>query len=176
MSHRHLILGLLSESPMTGYEIKKRLCETMSMIASPSYGAVYPTLHRLLEEGAVTMEVVHQDGKPAKKVYAIAEPGHEELRVWLQAPAVPDRITREFLLKVLLAHRLEPGNLEAQLERRRQEAQELCETLEGLSAQPSKQINGQHHWVIAYAQEMCEAEMRWLDRIEQTLSTNEDQA
>jgi DNA-binding PadR family transcriptional regulator len=55
MSYRHLILGLLSERPMTGYDIKKRLCDTMSMIASPSYGAVYPTPHRLLEEGAATM-------------------------------------------------------------------------------------------------------------------------
>jgi DNA-binding PadR family transcriptional regulator len=52
MSHRYLVLGLLSEAPMTGYDIKKRVCETMGMIASPSYGAVYQVLHRLLEEGA----------------------------------------------------------------------------------------------------------------------------
>jgi PadR family transcriptional regulator, regulatory protein AphA len=174
MSHRHLILGLLSESPMTGYEIKKRLCETMSMIASPSYGAVYPTLHRLLNEGAVTVDVVKQEGRPPKKVYAIAEAGREELETWLREPAVPDRVTREFLLKMLLAHRLPPEHLKAHLGRRRRETEDMCQVLEQLDQQPGKQMNGQHSWVIEYAKVMCEAEIGWLNRVEQSLRESEE--
>jgi len=154
---------------MTGYEIKKRLCETMSMIASPSYGAVYPTLHRLLDEGAVTVDVVEQEGRPPKKIYAIAEAGQNELETWLREPAMPDRVTREFLLKIFLAHRLTPEHLEAHLGQRRQETENMCQVLEQLDKQPSKQMNGQHGWVIAYAKAMCEAEIGWLNHIEQSL-------
>ena len=175
MSHRYLVLGLLSESPMTGYDIKKRVCETMGMIASLSYGAVYATLHRLLEEGAVTVDVVPQDGRPAKKVYALTEQGRGELEAWLREPAAPDQVKREFLLKVLLARSLEPDILDEHLERRRQEIRELGDALERLYAQPGKQVNGHHAWVIEYALEMCEAEMRWLDRMERTLLAGETQ-
>ncbi|MBN1285481.1 MAG: PadR family transcriptional regulator [Anaerolineae bacterium] len=155
---------------MTGYDIRKRLCETMSMIASPGYGAVYPTLHRLLNEGAVTVNVVQQDGRPAKKVYSITRPGREELWAWLREPSEPDKITREFLLKVLLAQNLEPEDFKQHLERRRKETETLYKSLEELKAQPGQRVNGHHNLVIAYAQEMCKAEMRWLDRVERDLN------
>lgn len=171
MSHRHLILGLLLEAPMSGYDIKKRLSETMSMIASPGYGAVYPTLHRLFEEGAVTMNVVKQDGKPSKKVYTIAEPGRKELVAWLRKPSSPDKVTREFLLKVLLAQNLELDDLKEELERRREETETFYKTLKELKTQPAKQVNGHHNLVITYAQRMCEAELCWLDQVEADLCT-----
>jgi DNA-binding PadR family transcriptional regulator len=170
MSNRHLILGLLLETPMTGYDIKKQLSETMSMIASPGYGAVYPTLHRLLDDKAVTVDLVEQDGKPAKKVYSITASGQEELNSWLQQPSIPDRITREFLLKVFLAKNLEPDHLKEHLEKRRKDTEAFYTTLKELSAQPDRQINGHHQLVIDYAQEICTAEMRWLDRVAQTFS------
>ncbi len=171
MSHRHLILGLLSESPMSGYDIKKRLGESMSMIASISYGAVYPTLHRLLEEKAVTVREIAQDGKPAKKIYNITEKGREELDRWLYEPASPDRIKREFLLKLLLAHRMDAQAAVQLVAKRREETEALSRKLEHIG--PTQQVNGNHKWVIAYAQALCEAEMRWLDRIDQALQTGE---
>jgi DNA-binding PadR family transcriptional regulator len=158
---------------MTGYDIKKRLSETMSMIASPGYGAVYPTLHRLLDDEAVTVDLVEQNGKPAKKVYSITPSGQAELEWWLRQPSAPDRITREFLLKVLLAQNVEPGHFKEHLERRRAETEAFYTTLNELSIRPDRQVNGQHQLVIEYAQEMCTAEMRWLDRAVQALDTDE---
>lgn len=169
MSHRYLVLGLLSESPMTGYEIKKRVCETMSMIASPSYGAVYPTLHRLLKEGAVTMEVVEQEGRPAKKVYSITKQGRADFEAWLQEPAAPDLVKREFLLKVLLAKRLQPGELQEHLTRRREALEAQCDALALIDSRPGVQVNGYHTWVIDYAVTLCRAELDWLDRMEEAL-------
>ena len=157
MSHRYLVLGLLSESPMTGYEIKKRVCETMSMIASPSYGAVYPTLHRLLKEG------------PAKKVYSITKQGRADFEAWLQEPAAPDLVKREFLLKVLLAKRLQPGELQEHLTRRREALEAQCDALALIDSRPGVQVNGYHTWVIDYAVTLCRAELDWLDRMEEAL-------
>ncbi len=173
MLHRYLILGLLSECPMTGYEIKKRVCETMGMIASPSFGAVYPILHRLLRESAVTMDVVEQEGRPAKKVYSITRRGRRDFELWLREPAAADQVRREFLLKVLLARNLEPEPLNEHLQRRREETEALCDALEMMYAQPDRHINGAHAWVIDYAREMCRAELHWLDRVERALLSGE---
>jgi hypothetical protein len=95
--------------------------------------------------------------------------------VWLREPAAPDQVKREFLLKVLLARTLEPDMLKEHLERRRQETRGLSGTLGRLHAQPSRQVNGHHTWVIEYALEMCEAEIRWLDHMERALLAGEIQ-
>lgn len=173
MSHRYLVLGLLSERPMTGYEIRKRVCETMSMIASPSYGAVYPILHRLLREGAVTMDVVEQEGRPAKKVYAITRSGRDDFATWLRKPAAADQVRREFLVKVLFARDLDPEELTAHLRDRQAEVEGQIAVLEAVCSEPEAQANGYHALVIDYALALYRAELCWLDRVAQAVRAGE---
>ena len=45
------VLGLLNESPMHGYEIRKRLATLLGTFRAFSYGSLYPTLRRLSEAG-----------------------------------------------------------------------------------------------------------------------------
>ncbi|MFA5882702.1 MAG: PadR family transcriptional regulator [Acidimicrobiia bacterium] len=52
------VLGLLKEQPLHGYELKKRLSETLGFLWGVSYGSLYPALRRLEREGAI--EVVAQ--------------------------------------------------------------------------------------------------------------------
>ena len=47
------ILGLLKEQPLHGYELKKRLGETLGFLWGVSYGSLYPALRRLEREGAI---------------------------------------------------------------------------------------------------------------------------
>ncbi len=41
------ILGLLKEQPLHGYELKKRLGETLGFLWGVSFGSLYPALRRL---------------------------------------------------------------------------------------------------------------------------------
>lgn len=41
------ILGLLLESPMHGYELRKRLTGLLGAFRAFSYGSLYPTLRRM---------------------------------------------------------------------------------------------------------------------------------
>ena len=50
------ILGLLKESELHGYELKKRLREILGPLSSVSFGSLYPALARL--EGAGFVKVV----------------------------------------------------------------------------------------------------------------------
>lgn len=71
---RYVILKLLKEKPMHGYEVMKALTEETDGWYKPSPGTVYPTLQWLEDEGLVRSE--ETDGK---KVYHITEAGLEFL-------------------------------------------------------------------------------------------------
>jgi DNA-binding PadR family transcriptional regulator len=50
------ILGLLNESPMHGYELRKRLSTLLGAFRAFSYGSLYPTLRRLQQAGWIDEE------------------------------------------------------------------------------------------------------------------------
>jgi DNA-binding PadR family transcriptional regulator len=47
------ILGLLKDQPLHGYELKKRLGESLGVLWGVSYGSLYPALRRLEKSGAI---------------------------------------------------------------------------------------------------------------------------
>jgi DNA-binding PadR family transcriptional regulator len=71
---KYLLLDLLRERPMHGYEMIKELEAHYGGFYAPSPGSVYPTLQLLEDRGFVTADMV--DGK---KVYTITAAGREFL-------------------------------------------------------------------------------------------------
>jgi len=76
------ILGLLSESPMHGYELRKRLSATLGSFRAFSYGSLYPTLRRLRDAGWISEDepqlgVEGVASKRAKRVYQLTAEGKE---------------------------------------------------------------------------------------------------
>jgi DNA-binding PadR family transcriptional regulator len=67
---KYVILKLLRDKPMHGYEVMKALEERTRGCYSPSPGTVYPTLQWLEDEGLVTGRDVE-----GKKVYEITDAG-----------------------------------------------------------------------------------------------------
>ena len=78
------VLGLLKEQPLHGYELKKRLSETLGFLWGVSYGSLYPALRRLEREGAI--EVVAEPVAPGP-----ADRGHRfaQGRPRRRPPAAP---------------------------------------------------------------------------------------
>ena len=50
------VLGLLNESPMHGYELRKRLSGLLGAFRAFSYGSLYPTLRKLSRRGTGTWD------------------------------------------------------------------------------------------------------------------------
>lgn len=150
---------------MTGYEIKKRVGTALTSVTHASYGTLYPTLHRLLEEGAVHMEEQQQSNRPVRKVYRITARGQQELDAWLHEPAENDRVTREFLLKLFLAGELPAESIKHLLVHRRT----ATETQLAAMQQTHHDLNGNlsmtQQWVQDYTIELCRVELRWLNRL-----------
>jgi DNA-binding PadR family transcriptional regulator len=76
---RLVILGLLRERPLYGYEIKQIIEEHMSDWTSIAFGSIYFALDKLAEEKFVEKVEVEQKGKrPSRSVYQITKTGREE--------------------------------------------------------------------------------------------------
>lgn len=67
------ILGLLKDQPLHGYELKKRLGETLGFLWGVSYGSLYPALRRLEQAGAI--EVVAPGTPPGSASSAVPATG-----------------------------------------------------------------------------------------------------
>ncbi len=50
------VLGLLHETPMHGYELRKRLNTLLGAFRAFSYGSLYPCLKELLAQGMIADE------------------------------------------------------------------------------------------------------------------------
>lgn len=72
---KYVILKLLNEKPMHGYEVMKALEERLRGCYSPSPGTVYPTLQWLEDES-----LVKSRDDEGKKVYEITDAGRRFLR------------------------------------------------------------------------------------------------
>lgn len=72
---RYLILRILTEKSMHGYEIMKNLSEEFGGFYRPSAGAIYPILQRLEDQGYIKGEK-----KERRRVYSITPEGTEILK------------------------------------------------------------------------------------------------
>ena len=83
------ILGLLKERSMHGYQLSKRLTDSLGGLWRVSYGSLYPTLKRLERQGAVEQVFDSQEVGRRKNVYRITERGEAMFRDLLEE-AGPD--------------------------------------------------------------------------------------
>jgi DNA-binding PadR family transcriptional regulator len=74
-----LILSLLTEQPMYGYQMAKDLASRSGGIFEFKEGTLYPALHRMEKNGLLTSywEVVEEG--PSRKYYSITDKGRDML-------------------------------------------------------------------------------------------------
>ena len=71
----YLVLAVLRDGEAYGYEIVRRIRERSAGEFLTSEGALYPALHRLEAEGALTAAWRDGEGGPRRRWYAITEAG-----------------------------------------------------------------------------------------------------
>ena len=78
-SVRVLILGLLQEQPMYGYQLSKELQKRSMGYFEFKEGTLYPALHRMERDGLVLGRWQVVEEGPSRKYYQLTEKGREEL-------------------------------------------------------------------------------------------------
>lgn len=170
VSFRYVILGLLSQQPMSGYDIKRFLKNLDWLVGSSSFGSIYPALHALLTDSLVTVDVVYQQDKPPRKVYSITEAGKQVLQEWIDQPAVPGASLKAFLMRLLLASHFSHVGLIAHLKRRRSQVEVQCAALAQVAKGQDETTDLGQHLALDYGLAVANAEVAWLDRTLERLS------
>jgi PadR family transcriptional regulator PadR len=75
-----LLLALLSDEPMYGYQISQELAKRSGGYFDMKEGLLYPTLHRMQKEGLLTSEWQQAGAARRRKYYAITAVGREQLQ------------------------------------------------------------------------------------------------
>lgn len=74
-----LILSLLSEEPMYGYQITQELQQRSQGYFEMKEGLLYPALHQMEQDGLVRSEWQRVEGSRRRKYYSITEEGRKVL-------------------------------------------------------------------------------------------------
>ncbi|MGA4877600.1 PadR family transcriptional regulator [Streptomyces lydicamycinicus] len=103
MSLRHAVLGLLAESPASGYDLMKLFNASLASVWPATQSQVYGELTKLTTAGLVE---VAAHGPRGRKEYAITGDGLAELRHWLtevepSGPQRHDGLLRVFFLGIV---------------------------------------------------------------------------
>jgi PadR family transcriptional regulator AphA len=94
------LLGLLSLRPMSGYDIRQMVTQSIGHFWSESYGQIYPGLKRLAAAGLVEKKTERNKGKPDRNLYSLTAQGRERLQEWLKIPVSEEVARNELLLKL----------------------------------------------------------------------------
>jgi DNA-binding PadR family transcriptional regulator len=163
------VLGLLQESPLHGYELRKRLSGVLGTFHAISYGSLYPCLKDLVSRGWIVEDGEHGtaggSGKRARIVYRLTAEGKEHFQA-LIGEAGPDTWEDErFGVRLAFFGRTEHSVRMRILEGRRSRLEERLDSLRSSLARTRERLDGYTLQLQQHGLESVEREVRWLDEL-----------
>jgi DNA-binding PadR family transcriptional regulator len=173
-----LILAMLRQGPRHGYEIKKDIDRALGGMVALNNKTLYLALKHFEEIGAVTQQVIPQEGRPNRHLYELTERGSELLHAYLRDfPAGLASNDAEFFTRVAFFDLLEWPERKAVLTTRLaflegclsylQQMQHLaegeeCANTADLSLSPAqrvlafhaRRIHDEYAWIASWLEEM----------------------
>src|SRR5689334_7543134 len=123
MSIKFAILGFLSWTPLSGYDLKRLFEESAAFHWSGNNNQIYKALVELHNEAWVTLEIQQLADYPPRKIYTITEKGRSALREWvLSEPELP-QLKNTFLAQLAWADQLNAAELDGLLHQYEDEIQ-----------------------------------------------------
>jgi DNA-binding PadR family transcriptional regulator len=162
------VLGLLNESPMHGYELRKRLSSLLGTFRAFSYGSLYPTLRRLAEAGWISEESADHAGtrsRRGKRVYQLTAEGKEHLAELL-ADVGPEAFDDEGFGARLAFFAQTRSDIRLQiLEGRRRRVEEKRDGLRSALSRTGERVDRYTRVLHEHGLESVDREVRWLTEL-----------
>ncbi|MFZ2527038.1 MAG: PadR family transcriptional regulator [Rhodococcus sp. (in: high G+C Gram-positive bacteria)] len=160
------ILGLLLESPMHGYELRKRLTGLLGAFRAFSYGSLYPTLRRMQADGLIEEDSgVPGTVRRARRVYQLTAAGRERFSE-LVADTGPQNYTDDGFGVHLAFFSRTPAEARMRiLEGRRRQVEERREGLRDAIGRASGTLDRYTRQLHQLGLESSEREVRWLNEL-----------
>ncbi|HEU0086936.1 MAG TPA: PadR family transcriptional regulator [Pseudonocardiaceae bacterium] len=169
------VLGLLHDSPMHGYELRKRLTGLLGAFRAFSFGSLYPTLRRLQRVGFIVEDDEGLDeqlagrgktwGRRGRRVYKLTADGKERFATLL-ADAGPQTWEDDGFGVHLAFFSRTPAEVRMRiLEGRRRRVEERREGLRAALARTGDQIDRYTLELHRMGLDTTEREVRWLNEL-----------
>ena len=164
------VLGLLHETPMHGYELRKRLNSMLGAFRAFGYGSLYPCLKLLLAQGLIAEEAPEGtakalSGRRSKIVYRLTADGKERLEDLLSesGPAAwdDDGFGVHFAFFGLTQAEIRLRILEG----RRSRLEERLDGVRGAMARTRERMDSYTLELHRHGLESVEREVRWLNEL-----------
>ena len=115
MSLPHVLLGLLSRAPASGWDLKSRMARDLALGWDAELAQIYPALRRLARAGFVTAKRRRSEKGPPRREYRITPAGRREFRDWLAEPLAMPRPRDAALARLAFLERQERETRDARL-------------------------------------------------------------
>ncbi|HXF36751.1 MAG TPA: PadR family transcriptional regulator [Actinomycetota bacterium] len=157
------ILGLLKERSMHGYQLSKRLTDTLGGFWRVSYGSLYPTLRRLEREGAVEKVFDEQQVGRRRNVYRITGKGEEVFLRLLQEAGTETSEDNRFRIRLAFFRYLAPDTRIRLLERRRAYLEDRLAAIKDTLRARRERYDTYTLSLMEHGQVSTEQDIAWLD-------------
>ncbi|MFB4316404.1 helix-turn-helix transcriptional regulator [Actinomadura sp. 21ATH] len=166
------VLGLLHESPMHGYELRKRLNVVLGMFRALSYGSLYPCLKQLLAKGLIVEDRPEEpntalalQSRRSKIVYKLTADGKERLQQLLTEAGPAAWEDEGFGVHfAFFSHTRADVRLRI-LEGRRSRLEERLESVRSALARTRERVDSYTLELQNHGLESVEREVRWLNEL-----------
>ncbi|MFJ4704368.1 helix-turn-helix transcriptional regulator [Streptomyces anulatus] len=177
------VLGLLRESPMHGYELRKRLNTSLGIFRAFSYGTLYPCLKTLVASGWLIEEPAGDPadtapttgrptaasssltGRRAKIVYRLTAEGKEHFEELLSHTGPDAWEDEHFAARFAFFGQTEREVRMRVLEGRRSRLEERLEKMRASLARTRERLDDYTLELQRHGMESVEREVRWLNEL-----------
>jgi DNA-binding PadR family transcriptional regulator len=179
------VLGVLTDGPLHGYELRKRLATVLGPFRALSYGSLYPCLRRLQGRGLideVDVTPATESAAPplaarrARVVYAVTGEGKEEFGAWANQPGPEAWEDEGFAAHLAFFGRTEARVRLRILEGRRSRLEERVDSLRESLARSRERVDAYTLQLQQHGLDGAEREVRWLNELIQNERDSGDAA
>jgi DNA-binding PadR family transcriptional regulator len=173
MSLKHGILGLLTHSSMSGYDLMKAFNRSLKFFWYAQTSQIYRELEAMEKSLWIGTEETSQRGHLVKTIYTITDSGQEELSRWLlERPEDRSGGKNPFLLRLFFQSKVGADSMRELVERRKIEAEANAAELREVLGSIIPEMGGKEKDKLAvlcwreaaeYGLSQYEAEINWAE-------------
>ena len=156
-----LLLGILMDGKMHGYQLNEHVKHAMSLYTDLKKSTTYFVLDQLAKDGYVQCQLEREGKRPERRVYEITKYGkvyfQEQLRECLVS-YTPATLSSD--LGIAFMEKLKESEVKELLEKKREKIKEQIEKYKG-----PHDHGGNLKYVIDHHIAYLQADLNWVDRI-----------
>src|SRR4051794_25049859 len=174
------VLGLLQESPLHGYELRKRLNTLLGSLRALSYGSLYPALRDMQTHGYIAEDLPDEadsavpalTGRRGKVVYKLTAEGKERFADLLSEAGPSAWEDENFGVHFAFFGQTDAEVRMRILEGRRSRLEERAYGVRASMSRTRERLDSYTEELARHGLESAEREVRWIEELIATERTN----